>query len=116
MTRSGRNGCMTWMSWTVSLTAPFNWYAKRPRGRDGARSARYPGPADVPGVSIMKLPVEMCSLDAVTVKISPLAFTGALRNLVINAATHGGGALVSVTAKAETALVTIEGDGPGIPE
>jgi signal transduction histidine kinase len=58
----------------------------------------------------------MCSPDAVTVKISPLAFTGALRNLVINAATHGGGALVSVTAKAETALVTIEDDGPGIPE
>jgi hypothetical protein len=57
----------------------------------------------------------MCSLDAVTVKISPLAFTGALRNLVINAATHAGGALVSVTAKAETALVTIEDEAPAFP-
>jgi signal transduction histidine kinase len=56
------------------------------------------------------------SLDCVTVKISPLAFTRALRNLVINAATHGGGARVGVTAETETALVTIEDDGPGIPE
>jgi signal transduction histidine kinase len=67
-------------------------------------------------LAIMKLPVEMRSLETVTVKISPLALTRALRNLVINAATHGGGALVSVTAKAETALVIIEDDGPGIPE
>lgn len=67
-------------------------------------------------LAIMKLPVELRSLDCVTVKISPLAFTRALRNLVINAATHGVGARVSVTAKTETALVTIEDDGPGIPE
>jgi signal transduction histidine kinase len=67
-------------------------------------------------LALMNLPVELRSFDDVTVKISPLAFTRALRNLIINAATHGGGAQVSVIAKGEAALVIVEDNGPGIPE
>ena len=67
-------------------------------------------------LAIMNLPVELRSLDQVTVRMSPLAFTRALRNLVINAATHGEGAVVSVTARGGTAVVVVEDNGPGIPE
>jgi len=46
----------------------------------------------------------------------PVALKRALRNLIINAATHGEGANVEL-AKAETAaVITIFDDGPGIPE
>jgi len=65
---------------------------------------------------LIGLPVEIAGLDQVTVRMSPLAFTRALRNLVINAATHGGGAIVSVVGNGETALVIIDDNGPGIPE
>jgi signal transduction histidine kinase len=53
--------------------------------------------------------------DAV-VSISPVALTRALRNLIINAATHGGGAVVSTTTSDGYARIVIEDDGPGIPE
>jgi signal transduction histidine kinase len=65
---------------------------------------------------LIKLPVEVAGLDQVTVKMSPLAFTRALRNLIINAATHGGGAVVSVTSNEGIAFVIIDDNGPGIPE
>jgi len=64
---------------------------------------------------LIDFPVQIAGLDAVTVRISPLAFTRALRNLVINAATHGGGAIVRVAASDPTALVVIDDNGPGIP-
>ena len=67
-------------------------------------------------LALMNLPVALLDFEAVTVKMSPLAFTRALRNLIINAATHGGGAQVSVITHGEAALVIIEDDGPGIPE
>jgi signal transduction histidine kinase len=65
---------------------------------------------------LINFPVEVAGLDQVTVRMSPLAFTRALRNLVINAATHGGGAIVSVAGSHETARVIIDDNGPGIPE
>jgi signal transduction histidine kinase len=67
-------------------------------------------------LALMNLPVALSDLDVVSVKLSPLAFTRALRNLIINAATHGGGAKVSVVSKGEAALVVVEDNGPGIPE
>jgi signal transduction histidine kinase len=47
---------------------------------------------------------------------APQALTRALRNLIINAATHGGGAVVGVACAGAKAEVVIEDRGPGIPE
>jgi signal transduction histidine kinase len=38
-----------------------------------------------------------------------------LRNLLINAATHGQSAVVTVTRLADTAVIKIDNSGPGIP-
>ncbi|WP_044541959.1 ATP-binding protein [Bradyrhizobium sp. LTSP885] len=65
---------------------------------------------------LIKLPVRTADIEPAVVRISPIALTRALRNLVINAATHGGGAIVSVAASDGVARVVIEDDGPGIPE
>jgi signal transduction histidine kinase len=67
-------------------------------------------------LALLNLPVELQEADTVMVAISPLALTRALRNLIINAATHGGGARVSVIAADGCVLVIIDDDGPGIPE
>ncbi len=65
------------------------------------------------------LPIVMSARDPVVVSAHPLALKRALRNLVANAATHGGGACVAVvadtSAAAPTALLRIDDDGPGIP-
>ncbi|MBB3934135.1 ATP-binding protein [Aureimonas phyllosphaerae] len=50
-----------------------------------------------------------------SVEAQPLALKRALRNLVENAARHGGGARVNVEMEAEAVLIVIEDDGPGIP-
>lgn len=63
-----------------------------------------------------KLPVVLQHVVPATVIAGPLALKRALRNLVTNAATHGGGARVGLTTEAEEARITIEDDGPGIPE
>lgn len=52
----------------------------------------------------------------VAVRAGPLALKRALRNLVLNAATHGGGAKVTCVAYSNDAVVTITDEGPGIPE
>ena len=52
----------------------------------------------------------------VTVNASRLKLNRALRNLIINAATHGVRARVNVGGEGTAARVTIEDDGPGIPE
>ena len=65
---------------------------------------------------LIDLKVEIAGFDQMTVRMSPLAFTRALRNLIINAATHGGGAIVSVAERDQIVLVVIDDDGPGIPE
>jgi signal transduction histidine kinase len=64
----------------------------------------------------MKASVTILKMDAVTISSAPLALTRAVRNLVINAATHGGGAFVTVGLEGRTALITIDDEGPGIPE
>ncbi|SKA21430.1 ATP-binding protein [Consotaella salsifontis] len=46
----------------------------------------------------------------------PLAMKRAIRNLVQNAATHGGGALVGTGMEHDVAVVTVDDEGPGIPE
>lgn len=62
------------------------------------------------------LPVELGQIVPVTVTAGPLALRRALRNLITNAATHGGGARVRLEADAGEAQVIIEDDGPGIPD
>jgi signal transduction histidine kinase len=64
----------------------------------------------------MKAPVTILKMETVTISSAPLALTRAVRNLVINAATHGGGAFVTVGLENGTALITIDDEGPGIPE
>jgi signal transduction histidine kinase len=64
----------------------------------------------------MKASVTIMKMEAVTILSAPLALTRAVRNLVINAATHGGGAFVTVGLENSTALITIDDEGPGIPD
>jgi signal transduction histidine kinase len=63
-----------------------------------------------------KFDVAITAAQPVTVRASRLALSRALRNLMINAATHGLRARVSVDeTDGSTARVTIEDEGPGIP-
>lgn len=57
--------------------------------------------------------IEVSGTDKACVKASRLALSRALRNLLINAATHGGRGIVSVTGGV-TARITISDQGPGI--
>ena len=50
------------------------------------------------------------------VAVARLALTRALRNLFINAATHGGGGIVSSEVSGGFAVVTVRDRGPGIPD
>ncbi|MCQ8782853.1 ATP-binding protein [Mangrovibrevibacter kandeliae] len=61
-------------------------------------------------------PVELQAPVPVRVAAMPMALKRALRNLVDNAATHGGGACVRLSCDGGKALVVIEDDGPGIPD
>ena len=47
-------------------------------------------------LAAMQASVTIMKMEAVTISSAPLALTRAVRNLVINAATHGGGAFVTV--------------------
>ena len=55
-------------------------------------------------------------MEQTTICAGPLAVTRALRNLLINAATHGQSATVTVTHLGNRAVVRIVDTGPGIPE
>ena len=63
-----------------------------------------------------QLPVQLGELEAAQVSAGPLALKRALRNLITNAATHGGGAMVRLSTADQAAQVVIEDNGPGIPE
>lgn len=52
----------------------------------------------------------------IVVQANPIALTRALRNLIINAATHGNQALVSSFQQGDRAVIRIEDSGPGVPE
>jgi signal transduction histidine kinase len=54
-------------------------------------------------------------LDKVSVRAGALGLRRALRNLIVNAATHGKGCSVSLTAIEGHAILTIADRGPGIP-
>ncbi|MFK3780391.1 ATP-binding protein [Agrobacterium sp. NPDC089420] len=53
---------------------------------------------------------------AMTIKAAPLALKRALRNLVLNAVTHGRKAHIDLTEDTSEIVVTIRDEGPGIPQ
>lgn len=59
--------------------------------------------------------VDLDEMPALTVRAGPIALKRALRNLIGNAATHGGGARVGAVQRDGRAIITIEDDGPGVP-
>ncbi|TIO50787.1 MAG: sensor histidine kinase [Mesorhizobium sp.] len=59
--------------------------------------------------------VSIDHLDHVSVKAGALGLRRALRNLIVNAATHGKGCSVSLTGQGGRAVLTIADCGPGIP-
>ncbi|MDI4658099.1 ATP-binding protein [Xanthobacter autotrophicus] len=67
-------------------------------------------------VAEARRPVRLVHASPAAVRGRPLSLKRAVRNLVVNAATHGGGARVAVSAEAGRVVLLIEDDGPGIPE
>lgn len=61
------------------------------------------------------LPASVVGPVDASVEVQPLALKRALRNLVENAARHGGGARITAEMEAEAVVIEIEDDGPGIP-
>ncbi|MFT4012620.1 MAG: ATP-binding protein [Paracoccus sp. (in: a-proteobacteria)] len=59
--------------------------------------------------------VELEDLPPLTVHAGPIALKRALRNLIANAATHGGGALVALERQGDSAVIRIQDNGPGVP-
>lgn len=55
-------------------------------------------------------------LQAATICAGPLAITRALRNLLINAATHGETAVVALSCLDDMIVIKIDDTGPGIPQ
>lgn len=60
--------------------------------------------------------VSIAHLDKVSVKAGALGLRRALRNLIVNAATHGKGCSISLAATGNHAVLTIADRGPGIPQ
>jgi signal transduction histidine kinase len=67
-------------------------------------------------LSAARLPVTLTATGPATVKAGPLSLRRALRNLITNAAIHGGGARVELKASGTFAQIVIDDDGPGIPD
>jgi signal transduction histidine kinase len=67
-------------------------------------------------LSALKYAVEWVPSDRAKVSVAPLPLVRALRNLIINAATHGERARVRVEAVGSDCAIFIEDRGPGIPE
>ena len=61
------------------------------------------------------LPASAAGSMEACVEAQPLALKRALRNLVENAARHGGGARIAVIEEENAVSIVIEDDGPGIP-
>lgn len=59
--------------------------------------------------------VSIGPLDKVSVRAGALGLRRALRNLIVNAATHGKACTITLTATDKRAVLTISDKGPGIP-
>lgn len=60
--------------------------------------------------------LELGRLDVAILPLPPLAMRRALRNLLINAATHGKSAVVELRKTGQGVTISIRDEGPGIPE
>lgn len=60
--------------------------------------------------------VTIATLEPATIVAGQLSLRRAIRNLMVNAATHGGGATVTLTVRDARAELTIRDQGPGIPD
>lgn len=67
-------------------------------------------------LSLLGHKVQTGELAALDVCAGPLALGRALRNLMINAATHGGGAVATLARDGDKGVLTILDEGPGIPD
>jgi signal transduction histidine kinase len=67
-------------------------------------------------LSAQGLKVDAGPIEPAAVCAGRLALSRALRNLVINAATHGGGATVCVKNVGRMLCLTVDDDGAGIPD
>lgn len=64
----------------------------------------------------LQLAVSATQTEPVEVMVRPLSLKRAIRNLLINAATHGRGATVSIRRESGSVFIEIVDSGPGIPE
>lgn len=67
-------------------------------------------------LAVLGMKVTLAAQVPATITGRPLALRRALRNLIINAATHGQGATVRLHVDGAQAVVEVEDRGPGIPE
>jgi signal transduction histidine kinase len=86
--------------------------------RDGRQSVRLDRiVADIAHeLAAIGMSVSCGPVQPVTIQAGPLALTRALRNLLINGATHGETAIVTVAHADGEGIVSIRDTGPGIPE
>ncbi|MCX5497398.1 ATP-binding protein [Kaistia dalseonensis] len=73
-------------------------------------------PSLIDELSAQRYAVRLGSTVPACVRVSPLALTRALRNVLINSATHGGGGVAAVRVEDDFAVIAISDSGPGIPE
>lgn len=66
-------------------------------------------------LSGLDMKVSVQNLAPLSIAASPLALKRALRNLIINGATHGNGADIAMEQRQQAAVITISDNGPGIP-
>ncbi|PZQ18992.1 MAG: two-component sensor histidine kinase [Ancylobacter novellus] len=63
----------------------------------------------------IRLPARVARAAPALASVRPLAMKRALRNLMVNAATHGQSATIAVEATRDRVTIAIEDEGPGIP-
>lgn len=73
-------------------------------------------PAIATELGALGYPVTAGAMPALSVRAAPLALKRALRNLIINAATHGGGAELALSQDRDRVRIDILDRGPGIPQ
>jgi signal transduction histidine kinase len=64
----------------------------------------------------LKLEASVARSEPIQLPGKRLPLKRAIRNLVINAATHGGGATISIQRRERSVVIEILDDGPGIPD